>query len=107
MILLDTKHAVIRDITVSEGSLTTSLVHPREVFNEAVRESAAAVIFLHNHPSGDPKPSAEDRTLTARLQEAGNILGIQVLDHVIIGDGRFVSFADEGWLGEGKQGSTP
>ena len=71
----------------------------------AVRESAAAVIFLHNHPSGDPKPSAEDRTLTARLQEAGNILGIQVLDHVIIGDGRFVSFADEGWLGNGNQRS--
>ena len=105
VILLDAKHAVIRDITVSEGSLTTSVVHPREVFNEAVRESAAAVIFLHNHPSGDPKPSAEDRTLTARLQEAGNILGIQVLDHVIIGDGRFVSFADEGWLGNGNQRS--
>ncbi len=71
----------------------------------AVRESAAAVIFLHNHPSGDPKPSAEDRTLTARLQEAGHILGIQVLDHVIIGDARFVSFADEGWLGNGNQRS--
>lgn len=98
VILLDAKHAVIRDITVSEGSLTTSLVHPREVFNEAVRESAAAVLFLHNHPSGDPTPSTEDRTLTARLQEAGNILGIQVLDHVIIGDGRYTSFADEGWL---------
>lgn len=98
VILLDAKHAVIRDLTVSEGSLTTSLVHPREVYNEAVRESAAAVIFLHNHPSGDPTPSAEDRTLTRRLQEAGNILGIQVLDHVIIGDGRFVSFADEHWL---------
>jgi DNA repair protein RadC len=98
VILLDAKHAVIRDLTVSEGSLTTSLVHPREVFNEAVRESAAAVIFLHNHPSGDPSPSGEDRTLTQRLQEAGNILGIQVLDHVIVGDGRYVSFADEGWL---------
>lgn len=98
VILLDAKHAIIRDLTVSEGSLTSSLVHPREVFNEAVRESAAAVIFLHNHPSGDPQPSAEDRTLTRRLQEAGNILGIQVLDHVIIGDGRYVSFADEKWL---------
>ena len=98
MILLDAKHMVIRDLTVSEGSLTTSLVHPREVFNEAVRESAAAVIFLHNHPSGDPQPSAEDRTLTARLQDAGNILGIQVLDHIIIGDGRYVSFADEKWI---------
>lgn len=98
VILLDAKHAVIRDRTVSEGSLTSSLVHPREVFNEAVRESAAAVIVLHNHPSGDPTPSREDRALTARLQEAGEILGVQVLDHVIIGDGRYVSFADEGWM---------
>ena len=98
VILLDAKHAVIREKTVSEGTLTSSLVHPREVFNEAVRESAAAVIFLHNHPSGDPKPSNEDRALTARLQEAGDILGVQVLDHVIIGDGRYVSFADEGWM---------
>ncbi len=98
VILLDAKHAVIRERTVSEGSLTSSLVHPREVFNEAVRESAAAVIFLHNHPSGDPKPSQEDRALTARLQEAGEILGVRVLDHVIIGDGRYTSFADEGWM---------
>ena len=98
VILLDAKHAVIREKTVSEGSLTSSLVHPREVFNEAVRESAAAVIFLHNHPSGDPKPSKEDRALTARLQDAGDILGVQVLDHVVIGDGRYVSFADEGWM---------
>ena len=98
VILLDAKHAVIREKTISEGSLTSSLVHPREVFNEAVRESAAAVICLHNHPSGDPKPSKEDRALTARLQEAGDILGVQVLDHLIIGDGRYVSFADEGWM---------
>lgn len=97
-ILLDAKHGVIRDLTISKGSLTVSIVHPREVFNLAVRESAAAVIFLHNHPSGDPQPSPEDRALTARLVEAGNILGIRVLDHVIIGDGRYVSFADEGWL---------
>jgi DNA repair protein RadC len=73
-------------------------VHPREVFASAVRESAAAVIFLHNHPSGDPTPSLEDRHLTERLAEAGRLLGIPVLDHVIIGDGRYVSFADQGWL---------
>lgn len=97
-ILLDAKHCVIREITVSEGSLTVSVVHPREVFNQAVRESAAAVLFLHNHPSGDPTPSAEDRALTARLVSAGDILGIQVLDHIVIGDGRYVSFADQGWL---------
>ena len=98
VLLLDAKHAVIQEKTVSQGSLTSSLVHPREVFKEAVRESAAAVIFLHNHPSGDPKPSQEDRALTVRLQEAGDILGVQVLDHVVIGDGRYVSFADEGWM---------
>ncbi len=98
VLLLDAKHAVIRDATVSTGSLTSSLVHPREVFNEAVRESAAAVILLHNHPSGDPMPSQEDRAVTARLQAAGEILGVRVLDHIIIGDGRYVSFADEGWL---------
>ncbi|NKB80852.1 MAG: DNA repair protein RadC [Nitrospirales bacterium] len=97
-ILLDAKHGIIRDLTISEGSLTHSIVHPREVFNPAVRESAAAVIFLHNHPSGDPQPSVEDRTLTARLVEAGNVLGIRVLDHLVIGDGRYVSFADQGWL---------
>lgn len=98
IVLVDAKHAIIRDATVSEGSLTLSIVHPREVFNLAVRESAAAVIFVHNHPSGDPSPSEEDRTLTARLVEAGELLGIQVLDHLIIGDGQYVSFADRGWL---------
>ncbi|UCE63485.1 MAG: DNA repair protein RadC [Nitrospirota bacterium] len=98
VILLDTKHCIIRDSTVSKGSLTLSIVHPREVFNLAVRASAAAVIFLHNHPSGDPFPSDEDRTLTKRLVEAGNLLGIRVLDHLIIGDGKYVSFADQGWM---------
>lgn len=98
IILLDAKHAIIRDATVSKGSLTLSIVHPRDVFNLAVRESAAAVLFLHNHPSGDPKPSPEDRALTARLVAAGSVLGIRVLDHIIIGDGRYVSFADRGWL---------
>jgi DNA repair protein RadC len=97
-ILLDARHTIIRDVTVSEGSLTLSIVHPREVFNLAVRESAAAVIFLHNHPSGDPQPSMEDRDLTARLVAAGDVLGIRVLDHLIIGDGRYVSFADQGWI---------
>ncbi len=105
VVLLDAKHAVIRDATVSEGSLTLSIVHPREVFNLAVRESAAAVVFLHNHPSGDPQPSPEDRILTARLVAAGEVLGIRVLDHLIVGDGRYVSFADQGWL-EGEAGFT-
>lgn len=100
VVLLDAKHAIVRDATVSEGSLTLSIVHPREVFTMAVRESAAAVIFLHNHPSGDPTPSQEDRVLTARLVSAGEVLGIRVLDHIVVGDGRYVSFADQGWLAD-------
>ena len=98
MVLLDAKNQIIRDVTISEGSLTLSIVHPREVFIPALRASAAAVIFLHNHPSGDPTPSQEDRVLTARFVSAGSLLGIQVLDHLIVGDGRYVSFADQGWL---------
>lgn len=98
VVLLDAKNTVVKEATVSEGSLTLSVVHPREVFAFAVRESAAGVIFLHNHPSGDPTPSLEDRRLTDRLVAAGSLLGIRVLDHLIIGDGRYVSFADEGWL---------
>ena len=98
VVLLDAKHAILRDATVSEGSLTLSIVHPREVFTMAVKESAAAVIFLHNHPSGDPTPSQEDHVLTSRLVSAGEVLGIRVLDHVVVGDGRYVSFADQGWL---------
>jgi DNA repair protein RadC len=105
VVLLDAKHAIMRDATVSEGSLTLSIVHPREVFSLAVRESAAAVIFLHNHPSGDPTPSQEDRVLTTRLVAAGDVLGIRVLDHLIVGDGRYVSFADQGWLMSHSTGS--
>ena len=100
VILLDAKNTVLKETTVSEGSLTLSIVHPREVFTLAVRESAAGIIFLHNHPSGDPSPSLEDRQLTDRLVAVGKLLGIRVLDHVIVGDGRYVSFADEGWLKE-------
>jgi DNA repair protein RadC len=108
VVLLDAKNIVIKETTVSEGSLTLSIVHPREVFAFAVRESAAAVIFLHNHPSGDPTPSPEDRRLTDRLATAGKLLGIRVLDHVIIGDSRYVSFADEGWMtGQKDEGEDP
>lgn len=107
LVLLDAKHIVIKDLRISSGSLTASLVHPREVFTTAVRESAAAVVCLHNHPSGDPTPSPEDRALTERLEEAGRLLGIPLLDHLIIGDGRYVSFANEGWCGveSGSSGS--
>jgi DNA repair protein RadC len=93
-LLLDNKHRVMHDVTISSGSLTMSVVHPREAFVPAVRQSAAAVIFVHNHPSGDPAPSAEDRQLTHRLVACGELLGIPVLDHVIIGRTAFYSFAD-------------
>lgn len=97
-VLLDVKHRPLRDERVSVGVLDGSLIHPREVFAAAVRERAAAVILLHNHPSGDPAPSPEDREVTLRLRGAGRLLGIPVLDHVIIGDGVFFSFREEaGW----------
>jgi DNA repair protein RadC len=98
VLLLDRKNRVRREVMVSQGSLTASVVHPREVFNPAIRDSAAAVIFVHNHPSGDPQPSQEDRVLTTRLADAGKLLGIQVLDHIIVGRNTYMSFADEGLL---------
>src|SRR5574341_407398 len=97
-VLLDTKNRLIREETVSIGSLTASLVHPRETFKAAIRESATAVIFVHNHPSGDTKPSQEDILLTRRLIQAGEVLGIRVLDHIIIGDGCHFSFRDNGLI---------
>ncbi len=99
-LLMNTKNRVFRWTIVSEGTLTQSLVHPREAFVDAVKDSASAVIFAHNHPSGDPAPSRDDRLLTRRLVKAGNIMGIRVLDHVIIGRETYYSFADEGELRE-------
>lgn len=98
LILLDIKNKIMKDVTISEGSLTESLVHPREVLNEIVRESAASVIFLHNHPSGESKPSEKDLEITKRLVDACKIIGVKVLDHIIIGDGSFTSFAQEGLI---------
>jgi DNA repair protein RadC len=83
---------------VSTGSLTASLVHPREVWRTALHLCAAAVVFVHNHPSGDQAPSQEDQEVTRRLKETGDMLGIRVLDHVVFGDGRFFSFSDRGLL---------
>ena len=97
-LLLDGKNRIIRRVQVSEGSLNQSIVHPREVFVPAVKESAAAIILVHNHPTGDPAPSSEDIAITRRLREAGDIMGIKVLDHIIIGDGEFVSFVERGLL---------
>jgi len=100
VLLLSQKNNVIGVNTVSVGSLTASVVHPREVFKPAILSNAAAIILAHNHPSGQPQPSQEDRVLTVRLVAAGKLLGISVLDHVIIGDGTsaYFSFADEGLL---------
>ncbi len=100
VLLLNRKNQVIGLHTVSIGSVTASIVHPREVYKVAILANATAIICGHNHPSGDPAPSQEDRALTSRLVEAGEILGIEVLDHIIVGDGsqRYFSFADEGLL---------
>lgn len=92
---LNTKNCVVCIDEVSVGSMTAAVVHPREVFKSALLSSAAALVFIHNHPSGDPSPSSEDIALTRRLKEAGELLGIRVLDHVVIGEyGNYVSLAD-------------
>jgi DNA repair protein RadC len=96
--VLDSQHRLERDITVTRGILNSSLVHPREVFREAIAERAAAVILVHNHPSGDPSPSDDDRKVTEQLVAAGRLLDIPVHDHVIIGRGRYTSFAEAGLL---------
>lgn len=98
VILLNAKNNVLDVECVSEGTLTASLVHPREVFKPAIRRAAHAVILVHNHPSGDPTPSREDREITQRLIDSGRVLGIEVLDHLVIGDGRFVSFRERGLM---------
>ncbi|WP_406656892.1 DNA repair protein RadC [Methanolobus sp. ZRKC2] len=97
-LFLDTKNQVIRDEVISIGTLNANIVHPREVFKAALMESCASVILSHNHPSGDPTPSIEDITVTEKLVEGGKLLGIDVLDHVVIGDGGYVSLKDEGYV---------
>lgn len=94
--LLDAQNGLLRDRVVSEGTLSASLVHPREVFKPAILEAAASVILLHNHPSGDPTPSREDVRLTRQLVECARLLDLRVHDHVIVGRGRFVSLAERG-----------
>ena len=96
--VLDAQHRLERDIAVTRGILNSSLVHPREVFREAIAERAAAIVLVHNHPSGDPTPSADDRAVTEQLVAAGRLLDIPVHDHVIVGRGRYVSFAEAGLL---------
>ncbi|MGE0823072.1 MAG: RadC family protein [Candidatus Binatia bacterium] len=98
VLLLDAKNKLLGFHVVSIGSLTSSIVHPREVFKAVILGNAAAVIFLHGHPSGDPTPSQEDIHITNRLRDIGEVLGVRVLDHIIIGDGRYVSFVDDGYV---------
>ncbi|MBI4280168.1 MAG: DNA repair protein RadC [Armatimonadetes bacterium] len=95
-VLLDTRHQVIDVVVVSLGSLNATTVHPREVLKEAIRRSAAALVLVHNHPSGDPEPSRDDVRVTERLRAAGEVVGIEVLDHVILGDGRHASLRERG-----------
>ncbi|MBW2716207.1 MAG: JAB domain-containing protein, partial [Deltaproteobacteria bacterium] len=94
----DARHRVLRSEMISQGTLTASLVHPREVFRPALRNAAAALVLVHNHPSGDPTPSAEDREVTARLASAGEILGVRVLDHIVVAERGFCSLREQGEL---------
>jgi DNA repair protein RadC len=96
--LLDAQNGLLRDCVVSEGTLSASLVHPREVFKPAILESAASVVLLHNHPSGDPTPSREDVRLTRQLVECARLLGLRLHDHLVIGHGKFVSLAEQGLI---------
>jgi DNA repair protein RadC len=93
-LLLDTKHRLVRHVRVSEGTLSKALVHPREVFAPALREASAAIVVVHNHPSGDPEPSAQDVEVTLRLVQAGNLVGVPLLDHVVIAGERWVSLRE-------------
>jgi DNA repair protein RadC len=101
VLLLNTQNMILRHLQVTRGTLDASLVHPREVFRAAITEAAASLIVIHNHPSGDPTPSAEDRAVTRQLVEAGRLVGIEVLDHVVVGEGRYVSFAEAGLMQPG------
>ena len=96
LITLDTKNNITGIFTVSTGSLNSTIVHPREIFKRAVLQNAASIIICHNHPSGDPAPSQEDINITKRIYDAGKILGIELLDHIIIGDNKYTSLKEKG-----------
>lgn len=101
VVLLDGKNKIIKDVTISEGTLTKSIVHPREVIKSAIAESSAALVLVHNHPSGEPQPSQDDIEITNRIISACELVGIKVLDHIIIGDNNYFSFFNEGLIKEG------
>jgi DNA repair protein RadC len=98
VVLLDTKHRVMRTVIVATGGLNSTIVEPRDVYREALLGAAAAVVVVHNHPSGDPIPSADDFALTHRLIAAGSLIGIDMVDHMILGDSRYFSFKESGRL---------
>ena len=98
LLLLDTKGGIVGDVQLSEGSLNSSIVHPREVFREAVIRCANTLVLVHNHPSGDPTPSEQDILLTRRMVDAGKIMGIELIDHIIIGDGTYSSIKKLGYI---------
>ena len=98
VMLTDNKQGMIRDVLISKGTVNASIVSPREILIEALRYRAVGMIMVHNHPSGDPTPSREDCSITQRVKEAGNLVGIQLLDHIVIGDGSYSSFKKEGML---------
>lgn len=98
LLVLNGKHAVVYDLVISNGSFNSALVSPREVFYYALKHKAVAIILLHNHPSGDPSPSREDLLLTKRIAETGKLIGIPLLDHIIIGDNRYISVRESGYL---------
>jgi len=95
ILLLDSQNKMMKEVTISEGSLDSSIVHPREVFKPAIKDSAASIILMHNHPSGDPAPSRNDESITKKLVSTGEIMGIPVLDHIIIGKNGYFSFCDK------------
>ena len=97
-LLLNAKCEIESRITVSIGELTSTVVHPREVFRQAIRKGAAGIILAHNHPSGDPTPSQDDIQSTKRIMEVSKLVGIRLLDHLIIGDGRYISLRNEGYM---------
>lgn len=97
LLLLDTKHHIASKATIARGTLNSAIIHPREVYARAIREHAHAIIIVHNHPSGDPQPSDEDERITAQLKETGKTVGIELLDHVIIGNGTYYSFMESAW----------
>ncbi|MDF2588299.1 MAG: hypothetical protein K0S41_2140 [Anaerocolumna sp.] len=98
LVMLDTKSRILKDMIISSGTVSSSLLSPREIFLYALKYEAVNIIILHNHPSGDPTPSREDIQSTKRMKEAGNLIGIKLMDHIIIGDNKYVSLSEQGYL---------